>query len=162
MTGGTLTRAANGWTAQPAQGADKAVITVTARTPGGQNMTVATTEFKVRRLPDPAAYISLGDERFRGDRPVPKTSLISAKGIGAAIDDGVLDIDFRVVGFETVFFDSMGNALPEVSDGAQFSRRQLDSFRRLSRGKRFYISRIRAVGPDGTERTLNPLEVIVN
>ena len=54
-----------------------------------------------------------------------------------------------------------GNAVPEVSSGAE--ARQKDMFRRLSRGKRFYISRVRAVGPDGVERLLpTTLEVIVN
>lgn len=67
-----------------------------------------------------------------------------------------------MLSFETVFFDSMGNAIPEVSDGASFSQRQKDSFRRLSRGKRFYISRVKAVGPDGITRDLAPIEVIVN
>ena len=83
-------------------------------------------------------------------------------GIGAAIDDDMLNVAYRVLSFETVFFDSMGNAIPEVSNGDKFSQRQLDSFRRLSRGKRFYISRVKAVGPDGIERTLAPMEVIVN
>ena len=83
-------------------------------------------------------------------------------GIGAAIDDDMLNVAYRVLSFETVFFDSMGNAIPEVSNGDKFSQRQLDSFRRLSRGKRFYISRVKAVGPDGIERTLAPMEGIVN
>ena len=74
----------------------------------------------------------------------------------------MLDIDFRVLGFETVFFDQMGNAIPEVSQGADFSPRQRDRLKRLSRGKRFYISRIRAKGPDGIERVLSPMEIIVN
>ncbi len=87
---------------------------------------------------------------------------MNASGLGAAIDDGVLDIEFRITGFETVFFDSMGNAIPEVSNGASFSQRQKDSFRRMARGKRFYISRIKAIGPDGIERTLSPMEVTVN
>ena len=68
-----------------------------------------------------------------------------------------------MLGFETVFFDNMGNAVPEVSSGANFSARQKDMFRRLSRGKRFYISRVRAKGPDGVERVLpTTLEVILN
>jgi hypothetical protein len=56
----------------------------------------------------------------------------------------------------------MGNAIPEVSNGAAFSQRQKDSFRRLNRGKRFYISKVRAIGPDGIERVLAPMEVLVN
>ena len=87
---------------------------------------------------------------------------MSAPGIRAAIDDGILDIQFKVVSFETVFFDNMGNAVPMASAGGNFSERQRDTFRKLSRGKRFYISRITAVGPDGITRKLNgSMEVIV-
>ena len=83
-------------------------------------------------------------------------------GIGAAIDDGILDIAFRVVSFETVFYDNMGNAIPMVGEGARFSARQKESFRKLTRNRRFYISRVKAIGPDGIERTLpGAMEIIV-
>ena len=85
-----------------------------------------------------------------------------APGIEAAIDDGLLNISFRVLSFETVIFDSMGNAMPEVSNGAQFSDRQKAAIKKLSRGKRFYISKVKAIGPDGIERTISPIEVFVN
>jgi hypothetical protein len=91
-----------------------------------------------------------------------KAQLINADGIGAAIDDGILDIAFKVVSFETVFFDNMGNAVPMQSEGSRFSARQKDTFRKLSRNKRFYISRVTAVGPDGLQRTLPAsMEVII-
>jgi len=93
---------------------------------------------------------------------MPKQQLMGIDGIGAAIDDGILDIAFRVVSFETVFFDNMGNAVPMASNGAQFSERQKDTFRKLTRNRRFYISRVVAIGPDGIQRTLqNPMEIIV-
>ena len=64
--------------------------------------------------------------------------------------------------FETVFFDNMGNAVPMASNGAHFSDRQRDTFRKLSRNKRFYISRVTAVGPDGITRKLpGSMEIIV-
>ena len=91
-----------------------------------------------------------------------KSQLVAANAIGAAIDDGILDIAFRVQSFETVFFDNMGNAVPMASDGASFSERQKDTFRKLARNRRFYVSRVTVVGPDGLTRTLqNPMEVIV-
>lgn len=166
MTNGTLTRKGDLWQAHPAKVGTEAVITVTANIDGRQQ-TVATTSFRVRKLPDPTPYIAYTDdkgnpERYKGSRPFPKTRLLQANGIEAAIDDDLLNVQYRVLSFETVFFDSMGNAIPEVSQGANFSQRQKDSFRRLSRGKRFYISRVRAVGPDGIERDLAPMEVIVN
>ena len=122
--------------------------------------------FRVRKLPDPTPYISMKDEhgnptRFKGGG-LPKGQLVVMDKLGAAIDDGILDIAFRVQSFETVFFDNMGNAVPMASEGAAFSSRQRDTFRKLSRNRRFYISRVVVVGPDGLTRTLqNPMEIIV-
>lgn len=166
MTNGTLTRSANGWIAKPAKVGTVAVVTVTASI-DGRSQTVATTEFRVRRLPDPMPYISYKGtdgnvNKYKGSKPFSKQLLLSAAGISAAIDDDLLNVNYTVLSFETIFFDSMGNAIPEVSNGANFSERQLNSFRRLSRGKRFYVSRVRAIGPDGIERILSPMEVIIN
>ena len=55
----------------------------------------------------------------------------------------------------------MGNAIPEISAGASFSPRQKQAFQRLKRGSRFFITRIKAVGPDGISRDLSPMEVII-
>lgn len=166
MTNGTLTRSGDHWVASP-QGVGKdATVTVTANMDGRQ-VQVAQTTFRVRKLPDPTAFIAFTDaqgniDHYRGGKPLAKTILLRSEGLQAAIDDGLLDTPFKVLSFETVFFDSMGNAIPEVSDGAKFSARQRQSFQRLQRGKRFYISRIKAVGPDGITRDLSPMEVIVN
>ena len=46
-----------------------------------------------------------------------KSQLVEVGNLGAAIDDGILDIAFRVQSFETVFFDNMGNAVPMASEG---------------------------------------------
>ncbi len=166
MTNGTLSRHGDSWVARPGKVGTESVVTVTANI-DGRPQTVATTSFRVRKLPDPAPFISYTDskghqERYKGSKPFPKTLLLQAPGIEAAIDDDLLNVSYRVLSFETVFFDSMGNAIPEVSQGSQFSQRQKDSFRRLQRGKRFYISRVKAIGPDGIERDLAPMEVIVN
>lgn len=167
MTNGSLTRSGDHWVAHPSKVGEEAVVTVNAEMDGRQ-MTVASTKFRVRKLPDPTPYIAYKDANGNtshykgGGRGLSKTFLLNAPGIEAAIDDDLLNIQFKVLSFETVFFDSMGNAIPEVSQGSQFSQRQKDSFRRLSRGKRFYISRVKAVGPDGITRDLAPIEVIVN
>lgn len=166
MTNGSLTRSGDAWVARPTTVGSDAVITVTA-TVDGRSQTVNTTTFRVRKLPNPTPFIAYKDDKgntdkYLGGKPFSKALLLQAPGIGAAIDDGLLNISFTVLSFETVFFDSMGNAIPEVSNGVNFSQRQKDQFKRLSRGKRFYISRIKAKGPDGITRDLSPLEVIVN
>ncbi len=165
MTNGTLTRNGDRWIARPANVGAEAQVKVTA-TMDGRPVDVGNTTFRVRRLPDPTPYIAYRDangneEHYRGGRPIAKNILLNAPGLDAAIDDGLLDTPFQVLSFETVMFDSMGNAIADVSQGNQFSSGQKEKIRRLSRGKRFYISRIRAKGPDGTTRDLSPMEVIV-
>lgn len=109
--------------------------------------------FRVRKLPNPIPYIAVGDDRFRGGN-LSKASLMGAGHLNAAIDDGILDIQFRVTGFSAVFYDNMGNAVQIASQDDQFTDRMRDQFRRLSRGRRFYVTEVHAIGPDGVARTL--------
>ena len=166
MTGGSLTPTGPGkYIARPTAVGQNATITVTS-TNTGRPQQMGQFTFRVRKLPDPTPFIAIKDEqgnpnRFKGGG-LSKQSLMSIDGIGAAIDDGILDISFKVVSFETVFFDNMGNSVLMASNGAQFSDRQKDIFRKLTRNRRFYISRVTAIGPDGIQRTLqNPMEIIV-
>lgn len=168
MNGGSLQPTGEGkYIARPTAVGKDAVITVTAQMEG-RNQEMGKFTFRVRKLPDPTAYIAYNDDKgnpvhYRGGTPITKAQLMGTEGIGAAIDDGLLNISFKVLGFETVFFDNMGNAVPEISNGANFTDRQREMFRRLPRGRRFYISRVKAIGPDGIERNLpQSLEVIVN
>ena len=159
---------AGGYIVIPSQVGEDIAIGVTARNEEGRNQSMGEYIFRVRQLPDPTPFIEFKDkdgntQRYRGGAPFSKQSLMSTDGIVAAIDDGLLNIGFKVLSFETVFYDNMGNAIPLMSQGASFTARQKDMFRSLSRGKRFYISHVRAIGPDNIERQLpTSLEVIIN
>lgn len=161
MTGGSFVDKGNGhFVATPSAVGKDVTIHVTARDKG-QVRSLPPFVFHVRKLPDPTAYIAMGTDRFKGGA-LSKGALMGATTIHAAIDDGLLDIPFKVLGFETVFFDNMGNAIPLASAGSNFSERQREEFRKLSRNRRFYISHIKAVGPDGITRKLPAaMEVIV-
>ena len=167
MSGGGLTPKGDGkFIARPTQVGGEAVITVAAKTEGRvQEMGKFT--FRVRKLPDPTAFIAYsdgqgGENRFKGGK-ISKQVLMSVNTLGAAVDDGLLNIPFRVTGFETVSYDRMGNAFPVVSESADFTERQKGMIRGLTRGKRFFITRIKAIGPDGVERTLDgAMDVTVN
>lgn len=166
ISNGSLSRSGDHWVARVASPGQNAVVTVTANIDGRPN-TVGTTSFRVRRLPDPTAYLPLrgadgGIDRYKGSKPITKQQLMGIEGLEAAIDDGLLDTRFNVLGFETIFFDSSGNAAVEISAGDNFSPSQKRRFQSMRRGQRFYITKIRAKGPDGTTRDLSPIEVIVN
>ena len=157
MSGGSLRSTGAGhYIAVPSAVGQDVTFNVSAK-----GKSVGSCTFHVRKLPDPTAYSALGTDRFKGGG-LQKGALMGSAGIKAAIDDGLLDIPFKVLSFETVFFDNMGNAVPLASSGASFSPRQKEQFRQLSRNKRFYITRVTAIGPDGITRKLpQALEVIV-
>lgn len=166
ISGGVLQPVGPGrYIARPSAVGKDVTITVTS-TNTGRAQQMGQFTFRVRKLPDPKPYIVINDAdgnptRYKGGN-LKKAELLSVGSLGAAIDDGILDIGFKVTGFETVFFDNMGNSVLMVSDGNSFSARQKETFRKLARNRRFYVSSITAVGPDGIQRKLTDvMEVIV-
>ncbi|MDL2223867.1 gliding motility protein GldM [Bacteroidales bacterium OttesenSCG-928-M06] len=168
ISNGTLVHKGNDiWEATPRLGSD-AVITVSARTSGGRVQEMAKNTFRVRQLPDPAAFITVTDQNgnkvaFKGGRPLSKAALFNVNTLEAAIDDGILEIPFSVIRFELSTTGSTGLTIRESSDGPRFSDRQKNLIRGLDRGKTVLVRAIVVRGPDGVERTLNaPLEIIIN
>ncbi|MDE6381454.1 MAG: gliding motility protein GldM, partial [Muribaculaceae bacterium] len=167
MTNGSLTRNGDLWVAHPGKVGSEAVISVTAQM-DGRSMNVGSMTFRVRKLPDPTVYLPVKDGsgntvHYKGSpRSIAKAALMSAEGLGAAIDDDILNVTYSVVSFSTVFYDQMGNAIPEVSDGSRFSARQKEQFKRLKAGKTFFISDVKAKGPDDITRDIPPMQVKLN
>lgn len=167
MTNGTLTRNGDLWVAHPGKVGSESVISVSAQLEG-RSMNVGSMTFRVRKLPDPTVYLPIKDGsgntvHYKGSpKRISKAALMSAEGLGAAIDDDILNVTYSVVSFSTVFYDQMGNAIPEVSDGSRFSARQREQFKRLKAGKTFFISNVKAKGPDGITRDISPMEVALN
>lgn len=162
MSGGQLKAVGNGkYIARPEKVGQDVTFNVTGVV-SGKTQSMGTYTFKVRKLPDPSAYIMIGDEQFKGGR-VNKANLIAAKQLSAAIDDGLLNIPFRVLGFEAVFFDRMGNAKLAISKDANFTEEQRTLIREMRRNQRFNISGVRVIGPDGIERKLPyAMEITIN
>ena len=153
MQGGTLISKGGGYyVARPAAVGQDVTFTVSGNV-GGQQRVIGTYKFRVRKLPDPTPYIIVGNDRFKGGR-LAKGTAIGAPGVGAAIDDGLLDIQFRVLGFELIAVDRMGNLLPKSSAGSSFTEDQRNIMREMRRGNRFFITNVRAIGPDNITRTL--------
>jgi hypothetical protein len=133
---------------------------------GGKVQSIGSKPFRVKALPPPIGYIEYRENgnpaKYKGGKAFAKANLISSNGVKAELDDADLDVRYNVLGFDITFFDSMGNGRIETSNSTAFTEKQLDLMRKMSRGKTFYISRIRAKGPDGIERILPPIEVKVN
>jgi gliding motility-associated protein GldM len=167
VSGGTLAPSGKDWVAVPSASliGQKFVISVSAKVNGVQQF-IARKELRIRPLPEPLAFIDYKDQNgspkvFRKGA-LGRAIILGTEGIKASIDDGILNIPFQVLSFSTMSVDAMGNATREMSNGANFSSRQLDQIRRMTRGTLFYISGIKAKGPDGIERDLYPMEIRIN
>ena len=160
---GSLIRKGDLWIAHPTKAGSEVIISVTANV-GGKSQPVAQTKLRVRSLPDPMPYLSIsmgsGSTRFKGGR-IAKSSLLASGGVRAALDDSFLDINYSVLRFQLLAFDALGNALPESSQGANFSDRQIRLIQNTPHGRRLFITDIIARGPDGVERRLPSLELVI-
>jgi len=166
ISNGSLSRSGDIWVARPTAIGQPCVVTVSA-TMDGKSRVVTTSTFRVRPLPEARAFILYTDNngverRYKGGTGFSKAKLLSTSGIIAALDDDLLEVDFTVLSFKTTIYDSMGNSKDEISQGSKFSDNQLLQIRSLSRGKRLWVTGIRAVGPDKVEQMLPPMEVIIN
>jgi gliding motility-associated protein GldM len=168
ITNGSLTRKNNDiWVAKPTTVGTEAIVSVTAKMTDGRTLEMAKSAFRVRALPNPSPYLNLPDAngnllKFDGGRQ-SKASLISAERLYAAVDDGLVNIQFNVLRFEIGYFDSMGNSIREPSEGANFTARQKEMIRGLTRGQTLLIRGVVAHGPDGIDRTLKSvMEIIIN
>jgi gliding motility-associated protein GldM len=166
ISAGSLTSKGNGiWSALPILGSN-ATIAVSIKV-GGKQLDVAKNTFRVRPLPPPMAFLNVTNPdgnkaRYRGG-PIGKSQLLATPAVSAAIDDGILDINFEVLGFEVQKFDAMGFAIKEASEGSKFSKRQVDMIRSMTRGQTILIRAIITKGPDGVTQTLqSPIEVLIN
>lgn len=168
ITGGSgaLEAKGNYWIARPNTIGQDLIVSVSADFGNGRYVEVAKKQFRVRALPDPTAFIEYKDadgntKTFLKGR-LAKMAIVNAPGLKAAIDDGILNIPFQVLDFTTIMFDGMGNAVPDISNGPNFSDRQKDQIRRLTRGKMFFITKIRVKGPDGREREIANMDIQIN
>jgi gliding motility-associated protein GldM len=154
ISAGSLTNTGgNVWTAVPPPDARSVTITLRANVAGGSPISIAK-EFPVRRLPPAQAYIEYKDasgatQKFLSEGALSRRNLLDAEGVLAGIDDGVLDIPYRVTGFQLRFVDSMGNFVPVNSQSGSFTEEQKNQIRNYPLGKQFFVTNITAIGPSG-------------
>ncbi|MBO4369798.1 MAG: gliding motility protein GldM [Paludibacteraceae bacterium] len=163
---GTLVKKGSGWSIKPLRVGQPCNIVVSAKGDDGKTQTFPARPFRVKALPPPLAFIAYTENgvpaKYKGSKPFGKANLVGSKGVRAELDDADLDVKYNVLGFDLNYYDSMGNTIVKTATGSDFTNDQKDVMRKMSKGKKFYISRVRAKGPDGIEKILPPIEVIVN
>jgi gliding motility-associated protein GldM len=146
------------WVAEPSidPPANTAQIIVTAEINGKQT-TLAPREFRVRDVPAPSASFA----NKQGEGAVTKGELVIQDLCLAVLKDFDFELRFTVTEF-TLSFNDKGFDLIEASNSNKVNDKQKALLNKLTRGKKLYVEKVKAVGPDKKVRELAPIIITVN
>ena len=155
--GGTLSRQSDGsYIVQVQPGTREINITVNAVVDGATR-SMGTSNFRVRNVPDPVAFIA-----NRREGRITREELLLARAIIPRMENFEFDLNFEIESFSMVT-TMAGDVRTYRAGGNQFTQEMLQVITNASRGQRFIFENITTrPGPDGRVRTLSPLSFTIN
>jgi hypothetical protein len=155
-TGASVTRSGGNWIIKPGESAKEVKVTVSANMDGRQQQMGSNT-YRVKSLPTPSAFFVVGGEAKLEGAVAKKAASASDAIVEASYGpDGILDINFKVVGFSM----RVGSKIEESHSG-NLTAAQRDLIKGMRSGESFIINSVRAVGPDGKEKRLNTIAMTI-
>ncbi|MBW7912761.1 MAG: hypothetical protein H3C54_03455, partial [Taibaiella sp.] len=136
----------------------KVMANINAKTEGGVKK-VGAMEVRVKFIPDPVAKV--GGKTSGG---IPSSTLKAQIGVVADLENFDFDTRFVVTGYEISMIPKRGELQgPFTSDGPYLNKNKdiVDLIKRCKPGDRVFIENIKARGPDGRTRNLNPINFIL-
>jgi len=138
------------WSVKPTEAGKMVQVIVTADM-SGKPLQFAPYEFRVKPLPPPIAIFA---QKSTGS--VTKATAAAQQGVFAILPDFDFDLQYNVTGFSVLYSDR-GMDYEEPSTSSNLTQKQKDLINRLTRGKNLIIKDIRAIGPDGKTKDLQPI-----
>ena len=127
---------------------------VTARADlDGDLLELGRAEFRVKRVPTPSAEIA-----GQSDGQIDKNRLLAAGAIIPNMRDFEFEIYYEVTGYTFATLVN-GDWIPKNVKGNRFSSEIQGIIRNGKRKQKFFFENIQAKGPDGTTRSLNPINL---
>ena len=152
---GVLKRDGNDWSVRidkkPA-GQNLATISATAEI-DGQRLSLGESEFRVKRVPDPSAEIA-----GLTDGQIDKNVFLASSAIIPNMKDFEFDLYFVVTSY-TFATIMNGDWVQKNVKGNIFNDEVKSIIRNGKRKQKFFFEKIQAQGPDGTLRSLNPINL---
>jgi len=143
------------YVAQPRTVGQNAQIIVSANI-DGKVQSFPPVEFRVRRLPDPEARFANMKE---GN--VLRSVAAAQQVVTAVLENFEFDLTYTVTGF-TVSVNDKGFEITAESNSNRLTNKQKELIGNLRAGQKLIIEKIKAVGPDGRTRDLNPIILKIN
>ncbi len=154
MSNGTITKSGDDYIVRPneldEQG-KKTQVSVYA-TIGGERRLVGTTDWRVKKVPDPVAQVA-----GQAGGTIRKERLVVEDGVMAVLEDFDFDFKYTVTQFNVQVTGAGGYVNIWESKSNRFTQEQKDQFSRLNPNSFVYIANIKAIGDDGEVRDLDPI-----
>ncbi len=156
-TGANVSRNGALWFIKPGDNSKNVTVTVKAEMDGKQQV-MGTNTYRVKPLPKPGAFLSIGGT-LRNEGAVVKSAVTaSTTAVEASYgEDGILDVAFKITGFNIQV-----NKTVKESKSNQLTKEQRDLISKLRSGESFLINNIHAVGPDGKDVKLTQISLMIN
>ncbi|CAM3854751.1 gliding motility protein GldM [Sphingobacterium prati] len=157
MSGGSISSAGGGKYNVRVSSPGTARIAVSAEVAPGKTQTLSSTEFRVKRIPDPIA-------KFAGKTggSMATVALKAQNALFAKLDNFDFDATFKVTKFTMIIAKPRADAIVLSTSGGQLSSSMSSALKGIVPGTRVIFDNIVAVGPDGTSRQLNAVALTAN
>jgi len=157
MSGGSISSAGGGKYNVRVSSPGTARISVSAEVAPGKTQTLSSTEFRVKRIPDPIA-------KFAGKTggSMATVALKAQNALFAKLDNFDFDASFKVTKFTMILAKPRADAIVLSTSGGQLSSSMSSALNGIVPGTRVIFDNIVAVGPDGTSRQLNAVALTAN
>jgi len=151
ISGGTISGSNGKYSIDVATPGGVAKVNVSA-TIGGKAQNIGSTDFRVKRIPDPKA-------KFAGKTGGPLSSVVikGQDAIFATLDNFDFDAKFKVTRFSLAIARPRADLVVLQASGNSFSPQMRAAMASVTPGTRVIFDDIVAVGPDGSQRQLDPM-----
>jgi gliding motility-associated protein GldM len=156
ISSGSLSGSAGHYTANvTAMGT--ATVTVSGEIAPGKTAILGSSLFRVKRIPDPKPQFA-----GRGGGNVSSVNMRAQDRIFAKLDNFDFDAKFNVTRFSMVVIKPRQDAITMNATGSEFSAQMKQVMNTVTPGTMVVFKDIIAVGPDGTQRGLDPITFSAN
>jgi gliding motility-associated protein GldM len=130
------------------------IVSVYAKVDGSRKL-IGEKEFRVKKVPDPVPKVN-----GISSGGISKNVLLAQVGVAAEMENFDFDLKFTVTEFTVSA--NIGGFLKEASSTTyKFTKEQKSIIEMLNKGQRVYVQDIKAVGPDGTPRSLPAVALLI-
>jgi gliding motility-associated protein GldM len=144
------------WKALPQVPGQTAQVIVSAEI-NGKMQQFAPIDFRVKPLPKPVATFA----NATGEATVLKSDLTIQQAVFANMPDFDFNLKYTITEF-TITFNDKGFDVPASSSSNRLTAEQKANIGRVTKGKKLYVEKIKALGPDKRVVELNPIIITVN